>query len=169
MQPLGNAANAVAAHFALAAIGVEHTHSGVGCGGLGCANADNAVCSHRKVAAGKLPGPFGDLQGQAGFAAVQINIIVGTALHFGKSQFHGVSLLSLWRKPFCFFPGDPMRARPCGGSALRIGGTALIYIPYILYRFSLLCTRRIWRAACTPQKSTKLCNRVLTESPRWAI
>ena len=84
VQPLGHAADAVAAHPALAAVGVEDAHHGIRPGGARCADADDAVCPDGKMPPGQLFRKGRDVLRHTGCAAVQIDIIVGAALHFGK-------------------------------------------------------------------------------------
>ena len=49
-----------------------------------CADADNAVRPDGKVPPGQALGKRCDILRHAGGAAVQIDIIVGAALHFGE-------------------------------------------------------------------------------------
>ena len=84
VQPLGHAADAVAAHPALAAVGVEDAHHGIRPGGARCADADDAVCPDGKMPPGQLFRKGRDVLRHTGCAAVQIDVIVGAALHFGK-------------------------------------------------------------------------------------
>ena len=74
----------VAAHFPLAAVRVEDAHPAIGPGGHRGADADDAVRTH-----GKMPGreplcKCGNVCGHTGCTAVQIDVIIGTALHLGK-------------------------------------------------------------------------------------
>ena len=84
VEPLGHTAHAVAAHLGLAAVRVENAHPAIGSGGHRGADADDAVRTH-----GKMPGrePLckrGNVCGHTGCTAVQIDVIIGTALHLGK-------------------------------------------------------------------------------------
>ena len=90
VQPLGHAADAVAAHHPFAAVGVEDPHGGVGVRRLGCADTDHAVPANGEPAGRQFPGQAGNVLRQAGGAAVQVDIIVGTALHLGKGQLHSI-------------------------------------------------------------------------------
>ena len=83
-QPLGHTADAVAAHFAFAAVGVVNAHESRGPRRLGRADADDAVRPDGKVPGRPFPGQRLDLLRQAGGAAVQVDIVVGAALHLGK-------------------------------------------------------------------------------------
>ena len=84
VEPLGHTANAVAAHLSLAAVGVEDAHHGIRPGGARCADADDAVCPDGKMPPGQLFRKGRDVLRHTGCAAVQIDVIVGAALHFGK-------------------------------------------------------------------------------------
>ena len=53
VQPLGHAADAVAAHFALAAVRIEDAHHGVCPGCDRCADADDAIRTNGKVPPGQ--------------------------------------------------------------------------------------------------------------------
>ena len=84
VEPLGHTAHAIAAHLGLAAVCVEDTHPAIGPGGHRGADADDAVRTH-----GKMPGreplcKCGNVCGHTGCTAVQIDVIIGTALHLGK-------------------------------------------------------------------------------------
>ena len=75
----GDAANAVAAHFGFAAVGVEHAHADVGF--LGGEDEDQAVGSDAEVAIGDADGEargIGDCLGEA----VDVDVVVPDALHF---------------------------------------------------------------------------------------
>ena len=84
VEPLGHAAYAVAAHLGLAAVGVEDAHPSVCAGRHRGADADDAVRADGKVAAGEVLRKGCDVLRHTAFAAVEIDIIVGTALHFGE-------------------------------------------------------------------------------------
>ena len=84
MQPLSHAADAVAAHLRLAAVGVEDAHGAVCARRFRGADADDAVGTHREVPRRELPGQRNNVLRHAGGPAVQIDIVVGAALHFGK-------------------------------------------------------------------------------------
>jgi hypothetical protein len=84
VQPLGYAADAVAAHFALAAVRIEDAHHSVCPGCDRCADADDAVRPDGKMPPGQPLRKRGNIRRHTGGAAVQIDIIVGTALHFGE-------------------------------------------------------------------------------------
>ena len=91
IQPLGHAADAVAAHGALAAVGVEHAHGGVG--HLGGGDADQPVRPHREPPGAEQPGQLGGIVDHA-LQTIQINIVVAAAMHLGKFQPHAHPLLS---------------------------------------------------------------------------
>ena len=84
VQPLGHTADAVAAHLCLAAVRVKNAHPAIGPGGNGGTDADDAIGSHGKMPPGQVPRQRDDVLRHAAFPAVQIDVIVGTALHFGK-------------------------------------------------------------------------------------
>ena len=86
VQPLGHTADAVAAHLCLAAVRVKNAHPAVrALGGNGGADADDAVRSDGKVAAGELLRKRPTMSsGTPLVPAVEVDVIVGAALHFGK-------------------------------------------------------------------------------------
>ena len=82
-QPLGHAANAVAAHNPPASVRVEHLHAGIRAGGNGRADANHAIRPDGQVPTGQPSCQFWNIIPQAA-ALVQINIIVAAAMHFCK-------------------------------------------------------------------------------------
>ena len=84
VQPFSHTADAVAAHPALAAVGVENAHHAVRTRCLRSADADDAVRTNGKMPPGQFFGKGCNVLRHTAFAAVQIDIIVGAALHFGK-------------------------------------------------------------------------------------
>ena len=84
VQPLGHTADAVAAHLALAAVRIEDAHHGICPGSLRSADAYDAIGSDGKMPPGQFFGKGCDILRHTAFAAVEIDIIVGTALHFGE-------------------------------------------------------------------------------------
>jgi len=81
---LCHATDGVAAHFALAAIQIEHTHFRIR-NGAG-QNQDHAVASDGKVAGRHLPREVRGVKVERRVEQVDINIIVACAVHFGKSD-----------------------------------------------------------------------------------
>ena len=79
----GEAADAVAAHCALGAVGVEHPHFEVG--DVGVHNQDEAVAAHAEVAVADGAGE-GAPVARRHCAGVHIDIVVAGAVHFG--EFH---------------------------------------------------------------------------------
>ena len=81
VQVLGHAAHPVAAHPALAAVGVENTHQPVG--PLAGADEDDPIAPHALV-------PVREPHRQSGgvlyrlFKAVDIHVVVAAAVHFGE-------------------------------------------------------------------------------------
>ena len=102
-QPLGHAADAVAAHHPLAAVGIVNAHGGRSAGGLWGADADHAVRTYRNMPGRQLPGKRRNVRRGAPGAAVQVDIIVGAALHFGETQSHG---LIPFRCPASYYNGQ---------------------------------------------------------------
>ncbi len=83
---LAHAADAVAAHFRLAAVGVEHTHTEIRHGGIGGrANEDQAVASDAEMTVADAPGQFPGM-GDGLLQSLHIDVIVACGLHFGKSH-----------------------------------------------------------------------------------
>ena len=123
---LCNAADTVAAHHALTAVEVIHAHSRIG--RIGRANVDDAVAADAGVAVGKIDCELGVVLNII-LEAVNIHVIICTAVHFGKRDLllcpgarharivvdaravfrffqilvHGISPLSLEFLPFIFF------------------------------------------------------------------
>ena len=84
VQPFSHTADAVAAHPALAAVCVEDAHHAVRTRRLRSADADDAVRTNGKMPPGQFFGKGCNVLRHTAFAAVQIDIIVRAALHFGK-------------------------------------------------------------------------------------
>ena len=84
VQPFSHAADAVATHPALAAVCVEDAHHAVRTRRLRSADADDAVRTNGKMPPGQFFGKGCNVLRHTAFAAVQIDIIVSAALHFGK-------------------------------------------------------------------------------------
>ncbi len=78
---LCNAADTVAAHHALTAVEVIHAHSRVGY--IGRTNVDDAVAADAGVAVGKIDCELGIILNII-LEAVNIHVIICTAVHFGK-------------------------------------------------------------------------------------
>ena len=80
---LGDAADSVAAHLRLRAVGVVHIHLEVGL--VGWADADKPVAARAEVPVGHLAGKLGPGRlGQVLLKAVDVHIVVAAALHFSK-------------------------------------------------------------------------------------
>ena len=82
------AAHTVAAHDPLAAVGVEHPHGRVTVGPQRGTEVDHPVRTHRKMPPRQLHRPRGGVGRQPRSAAVDVDIVVARALHFGKIQLH---------------------------------------------------------------------------------
>jgi hypothetical protein len=84
VDELGDAADAVAAHLRLAAVGVEHAHLRVG--DLGAADEDEAVAADAEVAVahgarqGRRVGGFGLVE------AIDVDVVVAEAVHLHESH-----------------------------------------------------------------------------------
>ena len=90
VQVLAHAADAVAAHFSLRAIGVEDTHLRIRL--VGRRNKDNAVAADTEVRFTELDRKRLGI-GHSLVEAIKIDIIVAAAVHLGESQLHTDSLL----------------------------------------------------------------------------
>jgi hypothetical protein len=88
---LGDAADAVAAHLALAAIGVEHAHADIGV--VGGEDEDEAIGADAGVAVGDEAGDLAGV-GESFLEVVDIDIVVADAVHFGESHGVGFPLVS---------------------------------------------------------------------------
>ena len=92
VDELGDAADAVAAHLRLAAVGVEHAHLRVG--DLGGADEDEAVAADAEVPVADAPGELGGVGGRRLADAIDVDVVVADAVHLVES--HGPdSLLHL--------------------------------------------------------------------------
>ena len=85
---LGDAADAVAAHLAFGAVGVEHAHAGVGPFGGG--DQDQAVGADAEVAVADGAGEGGQVAGGGLVEEVDVDVVVAEAVHLGES--HGAGL-----------------------------------------------------------------------------
>ena len=83
---LGDAADAVAAHFRLGAVGVEHPHPGVG--PLAGTNEDQAVAADAEMAVGDSPRQFGGLLGHRFGEAIDVDVVVARPLHLREIAWH---------------------------------------------------------------------------------
>ena len=81
---LGDAANAVAAHFGLGAVGVKHPHPCVGHGAG--ANQDQAVAADAVMPVGDAPGQIGGVGRHGLFKTVDVHVVVSSPVHFGESH-----------------------------------------------------------------------------------
>ena len=89
IQILADAADAVAAHFTLRAVGVEDAHLRIRPVGRG--NEDNAVATDAEMRFGKRDGQLFGVRDLL-VEAVDIDVIVAAAVHFSERQLHTVSL-----------------------------------------------------------------------------
>ena len=80
---LAQAADAVAAHLPLRAVGVEHPHAEIG--PVRGADADDPVAPHAEVAVAHPPGQGGQVLRQA-LQSVEVDVVVAQTLHFGKAH-----------------------------------------------------------------------------------
>ncbi len=80
---LGDAPDSVAAHFRLAAVGVEHAHPHVGT--IGRKNEDESVRADSKMPIGHFLRRRGRIAHALG-KAVHIDIVIAETLHFGESH-----------------------------------------------------------------------------------
>ena len=106
-QPLGHTADAVAAHLPLAAVGVEHPHLAMGTRRLRGADADDAVRTNGKMPLGQPAGQLCDLLRHTALAAVQIDIVVGAALHFSKRKLHSINPFPADAENLCSYHNRP--------------------------------------------------------------
>jgi hypothetical protein len=81
---LGHAADAVAAHFRLAAVGIEHPHAGVG--SFAGADEDQAVSADAEMAVGDDAGQGGEVVGQPLRERVHVHVVVAGAVHLGEAH-----------------------------------------------------------------------------------
>ena len=104
---LGDAADAVAAHFGLGAVGVEHPHLGVGA--VDGADQDQAVGADAEVAIGDRAGEGRGVGGNRLAEAIDVDVVVAGAVHFGEE--HGGMLdASCW-----------ILGRQCGSGQWAVG------------------------------------------------
>jgi len=83
---LGEASDAVAAHFGAAAVGVVHDHGCVRPHGR--ADQNQPVAAYPAVAVAYAPGQVGQIDPVERLRkAVDINIVVADAMHLGESHF----------------------------------------------------------------------------------
>lgn len=81
------AARGIATHLSFRAVGVEHTHPEVG--NIGGEDKDDTIASNAEMAVAHSASEGGDIVRNRGRQAVDINIIVACALHFGEGNcFH---------------------------------------------------------------------------------
>ena len=106
---LGGAAQCVAAHFGLAAVGIEHAHTEVGL--LGGTNQNHSVRTDAEMAAGKKARPGGGILHLLR-KQLNVDVIVAERLHF--REFH-IGLVP-FRPPLSVMPGWE------AGNALRFSG-----------------------------------------------
>ena len=95
---LAKAADAVAAHGPLGAVGVEHPHFEIR--PLGRAHTDDAVPAHAEVPVRQAAGQLGQAVRRTGHA-VDKNVIIPQTVHFGKAH----TLPSLWES-VCALPAQ---------------------------------------------------------------
>ena len=81
---LGHAADAVAAHFGLRAVGVEHPHPGVG--HFAGADQNQTVAADAKMPIGHLAGQLGGIRRKRFFKTIDIHVVVAGSVHFGKTH-----------------------------------------------------------------------------------
>ena len=114
IQILADAADAVAAHLTLRAVGVEDAHLRVRLVRGG--NEDDTVAADAEMRFGKRDGQLFGVRDLL-FEAVDIDVIVAAAVHFCERQLHTVSLL---------FSAVLFRARRRGG---RTWGKHFLSLP----------------------------------------
>ena len=94
---LGHAADAVAAHFRFAAVGVEHPHPGRG--DRRRANQDQPVAAHAKMPIRDAPGQLGRVVRQRLMKAIDVNVVVANAVHLGETHGSYSAVARAGRKP----------------------------------------------------------------------
>jgi hypothetical protein len=82
MHEFGNAADAIAAHFSLASIGVKHPHSGIGLGTW--ANKDQAIPADSFVPVCQHLGQVARPLGFRLMKTIEVNVIVSRSMKLEK-------------------------------------------------------------------------------------
>src|SRR5262249_14142180 len=106
---LGDAAQPVAAHFRLAAVGVVHPHPRVGLPRR--ANQDQAVAADAEMPVADRARERCRISGEPLGETIDVNVIVAAALHFGEA--HGLLPGTLSRKPRSVTPILSLPAACC--------------------------------------------------------
>jgi len=77
-----HAADAVAAHFGLGAVGVEHAHTHIR--DFGRQDENHAVAAHGKPPRAQFHGQRAQIAGQGFLKTVDVDVIVAEPVHFGE-------------------------------------------------------------------------------------
>ena len=110
-----HAADAVAAHFRLGAVGVVHPHSGVGL--IARADQDQPVAADAEMPVGNPPGQRGRIGGKRFRETVDVHVVVAGSVHFG--EVHDIVGLGFWDLGLGVL-SDKLESKILGRSSIRI-------------------------------------------------
>ena len=95
MHELGNTSDSVATHFRFAAVGVEHAHFGIG--DRGREDQDDSIATDSEASVGQFNGQALEIFGEGLREALDVDVVVTSAVHFREREFHHVNpLFDLW-------------------------------------------------------------------------
>jgi len=95
MHELGNTSDPVATHFRFAAVGIEHAHFGIG--DRGREDQDDSIATDSEASVGQFNGQPLEIFGEGLREALDVDVVVTSAVHFREREFHHVNpLFDLW-------------------------------------------------------------------------